>query len=57
MIVDYENGTDLEGTWSKSTNGTVAVTILNWRLSGRMEGAKLILQNGDNVKSYTEKQE
>ena len=57
VYVDYENGTDLEGTWQPSTNGTIVVAIRDWRLSGRLEGAKLIVRNGENVKTYSVKQD
>ena len=57
VLVDYENGTDLEGTWRKSGDNTIAIAISDWQMTGRLEDRKLIVRNGKNEKTYSVKLE
>lgn len=52
VFVDYENGTDLQGTWRKSGENTIAIVIRDWRMTGHLEGETLIVRNGENEKTY-----
>jgi hypothetical protein len=53
VYIEYEEGPDLEGTWSVSEGGNLSVSIRDWELVGQIEDSKLLLRNGDNVRSYS----
>lgn len=52
IFVDYENGTDLEGSWKKISENKVQVKIKNWNIIGHFEEEKLILIKGNRKVVY-----
>jgi outer membrane biogenesis lipoprotein LolB len=55
VFVDYQTGTDLQGTWHKSDDNSIAIEIRDWKMTGRLDGKKLILKNGQNERTYSAK--
>ncbi|GEM_PF-3747856 len=52
FCIDYGNGPETIGTWSKEQDGIYLVEFRSQKMLGRLEGEKFILHNDQNILTY-----